>query len=109
MYNQPTTRLPNGTHVGTLYKNPIDCLWKTLKTEGPLALYKGGDFVVQVNRNPTHPPTRVDRSLPPNCTSYVRLPTSASTGSTDCLSFRIITLTANDLLLNLYKKFANGQ
>ena len=44
MYNQPTTRLPNGNYIGTLYKNPIDCLWKTLKTEGPLALYKGGCF-----------------------------------------------------------------
>jgi len=46
MYNQPTTRSPNGTYVGTLYKNPIDCLWKTLKTEGPFALYKGGGSMV---------------------------------------------------------------
>ncbi|KAH7910458.1 mitochondrial carrier domain-containing protein [Hygrophoropsis aurantiaca] len=41
MYNQPTTRLPNGRLVGTLYKNPIDCLWKTLKAEGVLGWYKG--------------------------------------------------------------------
>ena len=41
MYNQPTMQLPNGKIVGTLYKNPIDCLWKTIRTEGPLALYKG--------------------------------------------------------------------
>jgi len=41
MYNQPTTRLPSGKMVGTLYRNPIDCLWKTLRTEGPLAWYKG--------------------------------------------------------------------
>lgn len=41
MYNQPTERLPSGKMVGTLYKNPIDCLWKTLKTEGPLGWYKG--------------------------------------------------------------------
>ncbi|KAG8931258.1 Mitochondrial oxaloacetate carrier protein [Tulasnella sp. 417] len=41
MYNQPTRRLPNGKMVGVLYSNPIDCLWKTLKTEGPLGWYKG--------------------------------------------------------------------
>ncbi|KAJ3488337.1 hypothetical protein NLI96_g2918 [Meripilus lineatus] len=41
MYNQPTKILPNGDHVGVLYKNPIDCLWKTLKTEGPMGWYKG--------------------------------------------------------------------
>ncbi|GBE77232.1 mitochondrial carrier [Sparassis latifolia] len=41
MYNQPTKLLPDGRHVGVLYKNPIDCLWKTLKTEGPLGWYKG--------------------------------------------------------------------
>ncbi|KAG8717214.1 Mitochondrial oxaloacetate carrier protein [Ceratobasidium sp. 395] len=41
MYNQPTVMGPNGRMVGTLYKNPVDCLWKTLKTEGALAWYKG--------------------------------------------------------------------
>ncbi|KAI0307942.1 oxaloacetate carrier [Multifurca ochricompacta] len=41
VYNQPSIQLPNGRIVGALYKNPIDCLWKTIKTEGPLALYKG--------------------------------------------------------------------
>jgi len=41
MYNQPTTKGPDGRLVGMLYKNPIDCLWKTLKTEGALAWYKG--------------------------------------------------------------------
>lgn len=41
VYNQPTQKLPDGRIVGTLYKGPIDCLWKTLKTEGPLAWYKG--------------------------------------------------------------------
>ncbi|QRV97766.1 mitochondrial carrier protein [Ceratobasidium sp. AG-Ba] len=41
MYNQPTVMGPNGRVVGALYKNPIDCLWKTLKTEGALAWYKG--------------------------------------------------------------------
>jgi hypothetical protein len=43
MYNQPTRQLPNGKIVGTRYKSPIDCLWKTIMTEGPLALYKGND------------------------------------------------------------------
>jgi solute carrier family 25 protein 34/35 len=43
MYNQPTMQLPNGTIVGTRYKSPIDCLWKTITTEGFLALYKGND------------------------------------------------------------------
>ena len=41
VYNQPTQRLPNGRIVGTLYRNPIDCLWKTFKAEGPFAWYKG--------------------------------------------------------------------
>lgn len=41
MYNQPVEKLPNGRTVGLLYRNPIDCLWKTLKTEGPLGWYKG--------------------------------------------------------------------
>ncbi|KAI0001885.1 mitochondrial carrier [Russula vinacea] len=41
MYNQPTMQLPNGRIIGTLYKNPIDCIWKTVTTEGPRALYKG--------------------------------------------------------------------
>lgn len=40
MYNQPT-KVVDGRHVGLLYKNPIDCLWKTLKTEGPFGWYKG--------------------------------------------------------------------
>ncbi|KAI0739556.1 mitochondrial carrier [Daedaleopsis nitida] len=41
MYNQPTTKGPDGRTVGLLYKNPIDCLWKTLKAEGILGWYKG--------------------------------------------------------------------
>jgi len=41
MYNQPTKRMPDGRLVGTLYKNPIDCLWKTLQIEGPFGWYKG--------------------------------------------------------------------
>lgn len=41
MYNQPTIRMPDGTMKGTLYKNPIDCLWKTFKTEGVRGWYKG--------------------------------------------------------------------
>ncbi len=41
MYNQPTIQTPDGRHIGALYKNPLDCLWKTLKAEGPLGWYKG--------------------------------------------------------------------
>ena len=26
---------------GLLYKNPIDCIWKTAKAEGFMGLYKG--------------------------------------------------------------------
>ena len=31
MYNQ----------TGNLYNNAFECLWKTVRTEGPLAIYKG--------------------------------------------------------------------
>ncbi|KAI9061390.1 oxaloacetate carrier [Trametes sanguinea] len=41
MYNQPTVKMPDGRTVGTLYKNPFDCLWKTFKTEGLYGWYKG--------------------------------------------------------------------
>ncbi|KAI0640898.1 oxaloacetate carrier [Trametes meyenii] len=41
MYNQPTVRGPDGRMVGTLYKNPFDCLWKTFKAEGLYGWYKG--------------------------------------------------------------------
>ncbi|KAG6837640.1 hypothetical protein H0H93_004916 [Arthromyces matolae] len=41
MYNQPTIRAPDGRLQGTLYKNPIDCLWKTFKVEGVRGWYKG--------------------------------------------------------------------
>ncbi|KAF5388573.1 hypothetical protein D9757_004708 [Collybiopsis confluens] len=41
MYNQPTTRNAQGKLVGLLYKNPIDCLWKTFKAEGIRGWYKG--------------------------------------------------------------------
>ncbi len=37
-------KLPNGRTVGARYTGPIDCLWKTITTEGPLALYKGDDL-----------------------------------------------------------------
>ncbi|KAL4069859.1 mitochondrial carrier domain-containing protein [Scleroderma yunnanense] len=41
VYNQPTVKLPNGRLQGTLYRNPIDCLWKTFKAEGLFGWYKG--------------------------------------------------------------------
>ncbi|KAI0033979.1 oxaloacetate carrier [Vararia minispora EC-137] len=73
VYNQPTQKLSNGKIVGTLYRNPIDCLWKTFKTEGPLAWYKG------------------------STAHFFRI-----------APHTIITLTANDLIINLYKKLIHG-
>ncbi|KAI0274787.1 oxaloacetate carrier [Gloeopeniophorella convolvens] len=73
VYNQPTIRLPNGRITGTLYKNPIDCLWKTVTTEGPLALYKG------------------------STAHFLRI-----------APHTIITLTANDVIIGLYKRLRRG-
>jgi len=69
MYNQPTKLLENGKTVGLLYKNPADCLWKTLKTEGILGWYKG------------------------TLAHFLRI-----------APHTIVTLTANELILNLYRK-----
>ena len=42
MYNQSPNALgPDGKVRGLLYKNPIDCLYKTFKTEGVMGWYKG--------------------------------------------------------------------
>jgi solute carrier family 25 protein 34/35 len=42
MYNQsPDAKGPDGKVRGLLYKNPIDCLYKTFKTEGIAGWYKG--------------------------------------------------------------------
>ncbi|KDE04783.1 hypothetical protein MVLG_04837 [Microbotryum lychnidis-dioicae p1A1 Lamole] len=42
MYNQsPNSLGPDGKPRGLLYKNPIDCLFKTWKAEGIRGLYKG--------------------------------------------------------------------
>lgn len=35
------TRIMNQAQGSTMYTGPIDCLVKTVKAEGPLALYKG--------------------------------------------------------------------
>ncbi|KAF7302715.1 hypothetical protein HMN09_00906400 [Mycena chlorophos] len=69
MYNQPTAMGPNGKMVGTLYKNPIDCLWKTFKAEGVRGWYKG------------------------STAHFLRI-----------APHTIITLTANDLIINFYKR-----
>ncbi|KAI9570310.1 mitochondrial carrier domain-containing protein [Boletus coccyginus] len=74
LYNQPTIQLPNGRLQGTLYKNPIDCLWKTFKTEGIFGWYKG------------------------STAHFLRI-----------APHTIITLTANDIILGLYKKFVIKQ
>ncbi|KAJ7751185.1 mitochondrial carrier domain-containing protein [Mycena maculata] len=73
MYNQPTVLGPNGKMVGTFYKNPIDCLWKTFKTEGVRGWYKG------------------------STAHFLRI-----------APHTIITLTANDLIINLYKKIRDN-
>lgn len=70
VYNQPTIVRPDGKRVGALYKNPFDCLWKTLKTEGPLGWYKG------------------------TTAHFLRI-----------APHTIVTLTANDIIVGLYKKF----
>ncbi|GMK57055.1 hypothetical protein CspeluHIS016_0308950 [Cutaneotrichosporon spelunceum] len=42
MYNQNTIKDPKtGKMRGALYSSPIDCLWKTFKTEGVKGWYKG--------------------------------------------------------------------
>lgn len=41
VYNQPTVVDADGKLRGALYKNPIDCLWKTFKAEGIRGWYKG--------------------------------------------------------------------
>ncbi|KAK7465453.1 Mitochondrial oxaloacetate carrier protein [Stygiomarasmius scandens] len=74
MYNQPTIVNEAGKHVGALYKNPLDCLWKTFKTEGVRGWYKG------------------------STAHFLRI-----------APHTIITLTANDLIVNLYKKVRDGE
>ncbi|KAJ8474804.1 hypothetical protein ONZ45_g230 [Pleurotus djamor] len=73
VYNQPTTRLPNGKLVGSLYRNPIDCLWKTFKAEGVRGWYKG------------------------STAHFMRI-----------APHTIVTLTANDIIINLYLKARDG-
>ncbi|KJA28352.1 hypothetical protein HYPSUDRAFT_33716 [Hypholoma sublateritium FD-334 SS-4] len=68
MYNQPTVLGPDGKLRGALYKNPIDCLWKTFKIEGVRGWYKG------------------------STAHFMRI-----------APHTIITLTANDIIINLYK------
>ncbi|PWN49190.1 mitochondrial carrier [Violaceomyces palustris] len=41
MYNQPVRVDERGRSVGTLYRNPIHCLYLTAKAEGVLGWYKG--------------------------------------------------------------------
>ncbi|KAF9270662.1 mitochondrial carrier [Marasmius fiardii PR-910] len=69
VYNQPTTRTPDGKLIGVLYRNPIDCLWKTFKAEGVRGWYKG------------------------STAHFMRI-----------APHTIVTLTANDIIINLYKK-----
>lgn len=107
MYNQPTKVMPDGRHVGLLYKNPIDCLWKTLKTEGPFGWYKGEEIVGFCCPTCLTRPSRFHGAFPAHSASYVRLTYFQQQSITQVLS-RIITLTANDMIINLYKRFMFG-
>lgn len=73
MYNQPTIRGPDGRLTGALYKNPLDCLWKTFKTEGMYGWYKG------------------------STAHFLRI-----------APHTIITLTAYDIIIGLYKNIRNS-
>ncbi|KAJ2932801.1 hypothetical protein H1R20_g4290, partial [Candolleomyces eurysporus] len=73
VYNQPTVIGPDGKSRGALYKNPIDCLWKTFKAEGVRGWYKG------------------------STAHFMRI-----------APHTIITLTANDIIINFYKKAKYG-
>ncbi|KAF7337500.1 hypothetical protein MSAN_02223000 [Mycena sanguinolenta] len=103
MYNQPTVPGPNGKMVGTLYKNPIDCLWKTAKAEGVRGWYKGKRIqLLLIEVSQQH---RIDGALFTNRTTYVCQHLRPSPSLTFC---SIITLTANDLIINLYKKIRDN-
>ncbi|KAI6120655.1 mitochondrial carrier domain-containing protein [Pisolithus croceorrhizus] len=52
MYNQPTAMGPDGKLRGSLYKNPIDCLWKTFKAEGVYGWYKGSTCTIPTDCSP---------------------------------------------------------
>ena len=74
MYNQPTTIGPDGKSRGVFYRNPIDCLWKTLRAEGVRGWYKGpiippctADLMLTPDST-----SRLNRSLPTDCSPYVR-------------------------------------
>lgn len=101
VYNQPTTVGPDGRVRGTLYKNPIDCLWKTFKTEGLRGWYKGMyRFLIWL----------IVRTLFPGSTAHflriaphtlvVFFPIANRHWQS---SISIITLTMNDIIINLYK------
>ncbi|EDR15214.1 uncharacterized protein LACBIDRAFT_301187 [Laccaria bicolor S238N-H82] len=74
MYNQPTILGPDGKTRGALYKNPIDCLWKTFKAEGVRGWYKG------------------------STAHFLRI-----------APHTIITLTMNDIIIDLYKTAKYGR
>jgi hypothetical protein len=73
MYNQPTTIGPDGKSRGVFYRNPIDCLWKTLKAEGVRGWYKG-PIILPCTADLMLTPDvtrRLNRSLPTDCSPYV--------------------------------------
>ena len=98
MYNQPTRKVPDGRGgfktIGVLYKGPIDCLWKTASTEGIHGLYKGA-FV----RGPFRPLLVEQTYLPTGSTAhFIRI-----------APHTIITLMANEFIMNLYRTLRDGR
>ena len=87
MYNQPTVKGPNGRTVGTLYKNPVDCLWKTFKAEGIRGWYKGmaGHYRYHITHL-TCAHARNDRTLPSDCPAHVGVSMSVALLHADILT-----------------------
>ena len=110
MYNQPTIATPDGRHIGALYKNPIDCLWKTLKAEGPFGWYKG-----IVYKAPRSIEVYSDTALLGSTAHFLRI--VPHTYVVECVPSvnhlisvsRIVTLTANDIIVGLYKRVRDGR
>jgi len=63
VYNQPTVVGPDGRLRGTLYKNPIDCLWKTFRTEGVRGWYKGSFLCLAIFSQMLHEVLQVQQHI----------------------------------------------
>jgi len=77
VYNQPTVVEPDGRLRGTLYRNPIDCLWKTFKTEGVRGWYKGSFLCRAIFSKDFMKFCRFNSTFPAYCSAHVGLHLSA--------------------------------